>query len=100
MGIFSKLSKDGKENDVINATERILRENLLLRSEYKDLYSRFLYLKEHPEYRVIDSFELYASAVNILITSSPIRSDKYVETMAYGEKVYDAMFPYEERTPA
>jgi len=99
MGIFSKISKDGKENDVINATERILRENLLLRSEYKDLYSRFLYLKEHPEYRVIDSFELYASAVNIMITSSPIRSDKYVETMAYGEKVYDAMFPYEERTP-
>ena len=96
MGIFSILEKNA-DNELINDIESVLRTHYS--SGAKDLLSRFLYLKSHPESRVIEPFGLYATAVNALLVSSSVSPERYTETMSYGEKVYADMFPYEEKTP-
>ena len=96
MGIMSILGKD--ENDeVINDTERMLRNSYS--ADAKELFSRYTFLKAHPDSRVIEPFGLYATAVNVMVASSSVPPEKYTETMSYGEKVYADMFPYEEKTP-
>ena len=98
MGIFSKFIKDDNA-DVVNETERNLRDKLLNNMDVNQFYSHFMHLKEHPEQRIINPFDLYATAVNMMINNSGINADKYMDTMDYGEKVYMDIFPYEEKTP-
>ena len=96
MGIWSRFEKDAN-SEVIRDTERILSTHYS--ADAKEFLNRFLYLKTHPDNRVIEPFSLYATALNILILSASVPPEKYNEYMNYGEKVYSEMFPYEEKTP-
>ena len=98
MGILSILEKDA-DTELINDTERSLRSKCTLEPETKDLLNKFLYLKSHPDNRIIEPFGLYATVVNVILESSSVAPEKYIETMTYGENVYAEMFPYEEKTP-
>ena len=98
MGILSILEKDA-DTELINDTERSLRSKCTLEPETKDLLNKFLYLKSHPDNRIIEPFGLYATVVNVILASSSVAPEKYIETMTYGENVYAEMFPYEEKTP-
>ncbi|MBQ8951991.1 MAG: AAA family ATPase [Eubacterium sp.] len=96
MGIFSMLAKNAND-DVVNETERILRTHYS--SDARELLNKFLYYKNNPDGRIIEPFSLYATVLNILITSSAVAPERYSDMMSYGEKVYSKMFPYEEKTP-
>ncbi len=96
MGIWSLFEKDADE-EVIKSTERILSTHYSI--DAKEFLERFLYLKNHPDSRVIEPFGLYVTALNMLMTSSAVPPEKYSESMNYGENVYSEMFPYEEKTP-
>ena len=96
MGILSILEKDA-DNEIINDTERLLRTHYSAAA--KDLLSKYLQLKQHPDTRVIEPFSLYATALNILMANSSVPPEKYSEAMTYGESIYSEMFPYEEQTP-
>ena len=96
MGILSILEKDAN-TEVINETERVLRSQFT--EDGRNLLNRFLYLKSHQNHRIIEPFWLYATAVNVLVLSSQVSPEKYTDYMEYGESVYSAMFPYEEKTP-
>lgn len=96
MGIWSRFEKDANA-EVIRDTERILSTHYS--AEAKEFLNRFLYLKSHPDNRIIEPFGLYATALNILMVSSAVPPEKYNDAMTYGEKVYSEMFPYEEKTP-
>lgn len=98
MGILSILEKD-EDAEMINDTERMLRNELFLNPDMKDVLNRFTYLKSHPNDRVIEPFSLYATSVNVLVGNNSVERSKLIDAMAYGESIYKDMFPYEDETP-
>ena len=95
MGIWSILEKD-ENAELISNVERELRSDRT--SGAMEFLSRFMYLKTYPESRVIEPFELYASAVKVLMEKKTLGSDSYTVAMQYGEEIYSAMFPFGEKT--
>lgn len=95
MGIFSLLGKN-EETEIINDTERILRDSY--NPEIKAVLNRFNYLKAHRNECKIEPFSLYAAAVKVLLTVSDISPKAYKQILDYAENVYVDMFPFEENT--
>ena len=95
MGIFSLLGKN-EETEIINDTERILRD--VYGPEIKEILNRFTYLKAHRDECKIEPFSLYAAALKVLITESGVSPKFYKQIMTYAESVYVDMFPFEEKT--
>ena len=83
MGIWSRFEKDAN-SEVIRDTERILSTHYS--ADAKEFLNRFLYLKTHPDNRVIEPFSLYATALNILILSASVPPEKYNEYMMEEER--------------